>query len=617
MLSVQLAAILAVAAGGETVLLDFSASWCGPCQQLSPVIDELAAQGYPVRKVDIDQQPDLAAQYGVTKVPTLILLKNGQPVSRGLGVLSFAQLEGMLQKHGISPAGAEAATVRGQSPEAGGGLFGLGLFSGRNSGSAAASGSSQPARSLSKSSPEVEAQKEANGPAPRWNPSAAAAQQSRLASTSRDTALTPALSQREREPFEDNSREKEPSQDSPVASAPREPVPLQPLRPAGFAADQRERSPGGRPMSGAGDDLRTSDESRSGWRSRVSVAAEPAGTRRTALQEQLEERLLEASVRITIKEADGKSYGSGTFIDQRSGEALILTCGHIFRESQGRAAISVDLYEQDSRRELSGRLIYCDLDRDVGLVSVRTERPVVTARVAPPGHAVRSGETVLSIGCDGGRPPAARWSRVLAVDSIVGPPNLQVEGQPQEGRSGGGLFNQDGLVVGVCNFADPTDRAGLFAALAAVHSTMDAAGLAMIYRDAESFESDEPTRLVAQPAGQPGGPPPGMPSAMPKSASPSVAADHRGEPEQPRGTGLTDRSQTELICIVRPVDGNGGSGELIVINNASQELLSMLSTERRRSHGQFETALETRSGGPQPSRSEREVDSNGWRTSAR
>ena len=58
-------ALAAPAAAEETVLLDFTASWCGPCRQMLPVVDRLAAEGVPVRKVDIDQEPQLAQRFGM------------------------------------------------------------------------------------------------------------------------------------------------------------------------------------------------------------------------------------------------------------------------------------------------------------------------------------------------------------------------------------------------------------------------------------------------------------------------------------------------------------------------------------------------------------------------
>ena len=65
--------------------LYFSATWCGPCLQLSPIMNELQRDGYIVRKVDVDSQPNLAPQYNVKTIPTVILLNNGQEVARQVG----------------------------------------------------------------------------------------------------------------------------------------------------------------------------------------------------------------------------------------------------------------------------------------------------------------------------------------------------------------------------------------------------------------------------------------------------------------------------------------------------------------------------------------------------
>lgn len=67
-------------------LLRFHASWCQPCKQLAPVIEQIKSEvGIEVRDVDVEQEPDTAAFFGVIGVPTLILLKDGQPVQRMSG----------------------------------------------------------------------------------------------------------------------------------------------------------------------------------------------------------------------------------------------------------------------------------------------------------------------------------------------------------------------------------------------------------------------------------------------------------------------------------------------------------------------------------------------------
>ena len=76
------------------VLVDFWASWCGPCRMLAPVIDGLAAEadGYRVGKVNVDEEPELAERYGVMSIPTVIAFKNGQPAKKSIGVQSKAAL---------------------------------------------------------------------------------------------------------------------------------------------------------------------------------------------------------------------------------------------------------------------------------------------------------------------------------------------------------------------------------------------------------------------------------------------------------------------------------------------------------------------------------------------
>ena len=82
----------------ETVLVDFYADWCGPCKKLAPVLDELAQETPDARvaKVDIDRSPKLAEQYGVRSIPTLILFKDGKPVTRRTGLNSKASLKELI-----------------------------------------------------------------------------------------------------------------------------------------------------------------------------------------------------------------------------------------------------------------------------------------------------------------------------------------------------------------------------------------------------------------------------------------------------------------------------------------------------------------------------------------
>lgn len=81
----------------QTVLVDFFATWCGPCKMVAPIVKELADEGKAkVCKIDVDEEPELAIQFGVDSIPTLLIFKNGALVNRAVGYRSKDQLEALL-----------------------------------------------------------------------------------------------------------------------------------------------------------------------------------------------------------------------------------------------------------------------------------------------------------------------------------------------------------------------------------------------------------------------------------------------------------------------------------------------------------------------------------------
>lgn len=83
----------------KTVLIDFYADWCVPCKMLSPIVEQVASENTNVKvvKINIDDEQDLAIDYGVMSIPTLVVIKNGQETDRVVGVVSKSEVERLIK----------------------------------------------------------------------------------------------------------------------------------------------------------------------------------------------------------------------------------------------------------------------------------------------------------------------------------------------------------------------------------------------------------------------------------------------------------------------------------------------------------------------------------------
>lgn len=497
----------------QVVLLDFWLSTCGPCRQMDPIVAQLKQQGYPIRKVDGNREPQIAQRFRVESYPTFILLVNGKEAQRIVGKASSQQLMALMNRY-AAPQQSQQQAQRQQR---------------------------QPARGV----------------------------------------------------------------------------------PTTFAAGPPASS---RPVGGAfqvGSDLGPAQAARNlppeitpPYGNPPTRSAQPTAAQTT--QGPAPQDLLNATVRIRIEDPQGHAFGTGTIIDAREGEALVLTCGHLFKDASGQpmnteGAVSVELFEATSIGlrvidRIPAKVVSFDLNNDVGLLAIRPNRPVATARVAGSPAAFSPGMPVWSAGCDLGANPTVRSSQAINLFRNSNAPHVSSTGAPIQGRSGGGLFNATGEVVGVCFGADEKKNEGLYVDLTSIHAELDKIDMTALYRNSRQAppqtlaaapasppapETNAGMTPVASPAivrgqdsfGAPTGSVRGFDSPAPRTSVPSVAAvgnslSGMSATEKATLEEISRRaSDSEVVCIVRPKTP-GGKSEVITVDSVSPAFVQALQEMR-------------------------------------
>ncbi|MBT5020645.1 MAG: trypsin-like serine protease [Planctomicrobium sp.] len=436
------------AADPENIVYDFSAVWCGPCQQMVPLVEKLKREGLPIRKVDIDKEKSLAEKYNISSIPTFVVVVNGQEVQRQSGALTEPGLRQMLAK----------------VPET-------------SSGDLIASNSSQLGIQLGESG-----------------------------------SMT----------ADDNN----------------------------FVV--------------RGNDAETSNN------------ANPA----PFINENLSADPMDSSVRIRVTVAGKVNLGSGTVIYSQQGMSKILTCAHIFRDFDDDSKIEVDLVINNRSQPYIAKLDNFNVEADLGLISVSTTTVLPVAEIAKVNRTPKSGEVVVGIGCSGGDDPTREQLQVTAIDRYQGPHNIECTGLPVRGRSGGGLFNKESEVVGVCIAADKEQNRGLYSGLLAVHSLLNQNGLAHLIQSKEILAGAIATNETPQAPGVPsdlGSPDSNdwtnnSPSGFP-NGEPNVSPPLKVDPIDLKTGGA------EVVVIIRDPNNPQQQNRVVILHDASPKFVSFLNGE--------------------------------------
>lgn len=475
----------AQAATPKGVLLDFTAKWCGPCQKMSPLISRLKREGYPIKKVDVDAEPELARRFNIASIPAFVLVVEGREVARSVGSTTESNLRRMLAR--IPTSQPQQPVNSGKSKDV--------MFA-NNQGKSNSTAETPIQLAQNKSEPE---KKSLGFNIPFFGKSKAA--------------------------------------DESVAVE-------EPVIRAQFGETDNDHTTKAPPAVAVND-----------WRN--------------------------STVRIRVKDKKGMDLGSGTVIHSAVGRTLIVTCSHIFSELKSDSMIEVDVFQDGKPETYVGTLVRYNMEADVGLVSIPTSGTVSAAKVAGIEHQVKAGDMVASIGCNGGDLPTLETIKVTELNRFLGPDNIECTGMPVQGRSGGGLFDRAGQLVGVCFAVDKEEQRGLYAGLPVVHKLLDDSKLSAIYQQ----QQPEMKRSVSEPK-------------MTQMASAETNQElldeflERAMPTQPvtsATTGNPDLSQlqaaldqageSEVVCIIRPLNQPKSASRVVIINKASSKFVSYLSNE--------------------------------------
>lgn len=379
----------------DVQLLDFSAGYCGPCQQMVPMLQRMEHAGFPIRQIEITEDPELTKRFNVDRIPTLVLLVEGREVRRFVGLTSEDELRQAMHK--------AAATLK------------------------------------EKRTAELDS--------------------AQLQFASQATQRTV--------PSDAPAAEKAPPAGRPeiVKTAEKRSLGDVFRRMIGKEADN--------PTTLRGQDPATNEQSLD-WTKTAHAAT--------------------VRIRVAGKSTEDGAYlqdvGTGTIVHSVTGQAIVLTCAHLFLNiSVKEAVVEVEVFENGNPVTYPAKLIGGDHDADLALLRIRTTKIFpsmpIRSRVSDP----KAGQAMISFGCNDGADPTRLDTKLVDINRYDGPPNFVCTIDPVSGRSGGGLFGSSGELMGVCSCADRKTHEGLYAAHGAMLELVNYCELKDILRPSDSNDS--------------------------------------------------------------------------------------------------------------------------------
>lgn len=496
------------AADSRLQVINFSMDRCEPCRAMQPVLAKLIMDGWQIRHVDIAAEPKVVAQFKLQSAPTLVVLAGGRELDRVVGTLAYDKLLARLEAASRSVQSTSTPSVTTQA--------------------LTAQGTTIPASAATTN--QAAAPRLAGNPAGITAPPALPERSLTAPSLGLDTPTVRGQSPAEvDQPDIGNER----------------------------LLDFVEDLPGPPKLSAvASNSLPANSQLASSTAKIGRAAVEPTVTRADqtpAVDTASRARL--ATVRIRVDDGNSLAFGTGTVIYVQQDQALVLTCGHMFRDISQAAKMSVDLFDSAGQiTNVPAQVVSHSTEQgDIGLMEFRCPYPIAPVPIAKRAPAL--GDEAYSYGCDRGADPTRRDTQVKRINRYIGPANIEIHGAPVVGRSGGGLFNAQGQLIGVCNAADAEDDEGIYAALPVIEQHV--AALRLENLPADDTVASNPMQLASAPSGNHQMTPIGLAAS---------AADRATIP-------------TQVRCVIRDAQGKETP---IFIDRPSEELIAMLKQASRK-----------------------------------
>ncbi|MEQ9406250.1 MAG: trypsin-like peptidase domain-containing protein [Fuerstiella sp.] len=373
----------------DVVLLDFTAGYCQPCQQMVPVLQRMERDRFPIRKIDITENPDVSRQYRVDRIPTLILLVEGKEAQRFVGLTTEDELR----------------------------------------------------RAMNDAARKLDMQRKAAAPPEESQPASF-------------------------EDFVDSQPQPPPAEKETVAAAEPE-APRSGIR---GVFDRMKRGLGGGAENTADRDRLERPDFRA-----QSPDEQPAPVNNSLA--------MRATVRVRLDDGEFKDVGTGTIVHSTAGQSTILTCAHIFKEVSGQGSVEVEVFRNGEVLKYPATVVGGDHDSDVALIQIRNTSPLPVAPLLNGKLNLQKKQPVFSIGCNAGNMPTQLDMEVVKVNFFNGPENIVCSIDPVQGRSGGGLFNGDGQLIGVCSGAFRDTKEGLYTGVGAVRKLINELKLNTLFEE--------------------------------------------------------------------------------------------------------------------------------------